>query len=40
MAVSNPREIPEYELNPGELQFRRGEEVLKVNTNSIHKKIT
>lgn len=31
MAVSNPREIPEYELNPGELQFRRGEEVLKVN---------
>ncbi|KAJ1703744.1 hypothetical protein LUZ63_003523 [Rhynchospora breviuscula] len=29
MAVSNPREIPEYELNPGELQFRRGEEVLK-----------
>ncbi|XP_073000339.1 integrin-linked protein kinase 1-like isoform X2 [Typha latifolia] len=29
MTVSNPRDIPEYELNPGELQFRRGEEVLK-----------
>ncbi|XP_074581514.1 integrin-linked protein kinase 1-like [Curcuma longa] len=29
MAVSNPGEVPEYELNPGELQFRRGEEVLK-----------
>ncbi|KAJ3678130.1 hypothetical protein LUZ60_001933 [Juncus effusus] len=29
MTVSNPREIPEYELNPGDLQFRRGEEVLK-----------
>ncbi|KAG1328254.1 Integrin-linked protein kinase 1 [Cocos nucifera] len=29
MTVSNPREVPEYELNPGELQFRRGEEVLK-----------
>ncbi|KAJ8467385.1 hypothetical protein OPV22_029937 [Ensete ventricosum] len=29
MAVSNPQEVPEYELNPGELQFRRGEEVLK-----------
>ncbi|URE39676.1 serine threonine protein kinase [Musa troglodytarum] len=23
MAVSNPQEVPEYELNPGELQFRR-----------------
>ncbi|WOL03641.1 dual specificity protein kinase shkC-like [Canna indica] len=29
MAVSNPHEVPEYELNPAELQFRRGEEILK-----------
>ncbi|VAH67061.1 unnamed protein product [Triticum turgidum subsp. durum] len=29
MMVSNPGEIPEYELNPGELQFRKGDEVLK-----------
>ncbi|XP_039124937.1 integrin-linked protein kinase 1-like [Dioscorea cayenensis subsp. rotundata] len=29
MAVSNPREVPEYELNPLELQFRRGEDILK-----------
>lgn len=29
MEVSNPGEVPEYELNPGEIQFRRGEEVLK-----------
>ncbi|XP_020087210.1 serine/threonine-protein kinase STY17 [Ananas comosus] len=29
MVVSNPREVPEYELNPGELQFRRGEEVMR-----------
>ncbi|ONK56902.1 uncharacterized protein A4U43_C10F14460 [Asparagus officinalis] len=27
MTVSNPREVPEYELKPGELQFRRGDEV-------------
>jgi hypothetical protein len=27
MAVSNPKEVPEYELNPLELEFRRGEEV-------------
>ncbi|TVU29265.1 hypothetical protein EJB05_20824 [Eragrostis curvula] len=26
MAVSNPKEVPEYELNPLELEFRRGEE--------------
>jgi len=29
MAVSNPKEVPEYELNPLELEFRRGEEVTK-----------
>lgn len=28
MMVSTPGEIPEYELNPGELQFRKGDEVL------------
>jgi len=30
MAVSNPRDVPEYEVNPLELQFRRGEDVFKV----------
>ncbi|XP_047061513.1 integrin-linked protein kinase 1-like isoform X1 [Lolium rigidum] len=29
MMASTPGEIPEYELNPGELQFRKGDEVLK-----------
>jgi serine/threonine protein kinase len=29
MTVSNPKEVPEYELNPLELEFRRGEEVTK-----------
>ncbi|XP_047081997.1 integrin-linked protein kinase 1-like [Lolium rigidum] len=29
MVVSNPKEVPEYELNPLELEFRRGEEVTK-----------
>ncbi|CAA6667752.1 unnamed protein product [Spirodela intermedia] len=29
MAVSSSKEIPEYELNPGELQFRRGEGIAK-----------
>lgn len=29
MTVSNPRDVPEYEVNPMELQFRRGEDVLK-----------
>jgi hypothetical protein len=29
MAVSNPKQVPEYELNPLELEFRRGEEVTK-----------
>lgn len=30
MMVSNPQEIPEYEMNPGDFHFRRGEEILKV----------
>lgn len=30
MTVSNPRDVPEYEVNPMELQFRRGEDALKV----------
>uniref|UniRef100_A0A1D1XMP7 non-specific serine/threonine protein kinase n=1 Tax=Anthurium amnicola TaxID=1678845 RepID=A0A1D1XMP7_9ARAE len=29
MVVSNPQEVPDYELNPGELQFRRGEDIAK-----------
>ncbi|KAH7685112.1 Dual-specificity kinase protein [Dioscorea alata] len=29
MMVSNPQEIPEYELNPKDFHFRRGEEILK-----------
>jgi hypothetical protein len=32
MMASTPGEIPEYELNPGELQFRKGDEVLKVQS--------
>ncbi|XP_062222813.1 integrin-linked protein kinase 1-like [Phragmites australis] len=31
MAVLNPKEVPEYELNPLELEFRRGEDVTKGN---------
>uniref|UniRef100_A0A0E0CBH3 Protein kinase domain-containing protein n=1 Tax=Oryza meridionalis TaxID=40149 RepID=A0A0E0CBH3_9ORYZ len=29
MMVSNPGDIPEYELNPSELQFKKGDEVVK-----------
>ncbi|XP_031481180.1 integrin-linked protein kinase 1-like isoform X2 [Nymphaea colorata] len=29
MAVSSPHEVPEYELNPTEIHFRRGEEISK-----------
>ncbi|WOL00396.1 serine/threonine-protein kinase STY17 isoform X2 [Canna indica] len=29
MAVSNPLEVPEYELNPAELYFRQGDELFK-----------
>lgn len=34
MTVSNPKEVPEYELNPLELEFRRGEEVTKARSTS------
>uniref|UniRef100_A0A453G5P8 Protein kinase domain-containing protein n=1 Tax=Aegilops tauschii subsp. strangulata TaxID=200361 RepID=A0A453G5P8_AEGTS len=37
MMASNPGEIPEYELNPGELQFRKGDEVLKQGTYQVAK---
>jgi hypothetical protein len=30
MMVSTPGEVPEYELNPGEVQFRRGYDVTPV----------
>jgi hypothetical protein len=29
MAVSNPRDVPEYELNPLDLEVRRGPETPK-----------
>ncbi|WOL11254.1 dual specificity protein kinase shkC isoform X2 [Canna indica] len=29
MTVFDPKEVPEYELNPAELHFRRGDELLK-----------
>lgn len=29
MAVANPREVPEYELNPLELQIRKGDGISK-----------
>lgn len=29
MTVYNPQEVPEYELNPAELHFRRGDELQK-----------
>ena len=29
MTVANPREVPEYELNPLELQIRRGDGISK-----------
>lgn len=35
MTVSNPKEVPEYELNPLELEFRRGEEVTKACVNKL-----
>jgi hypothetical protein len=40
MMVSAPAEIPEYELNPGEVQFRRGCDVTPVQFSfflCIHK---
>lgn len=30
MTVANPREVPEYELNPHELQIRKGAGISKV----------
>lgn len=30
MTVANPREVPEYELNPQELQVRKGDGISKV----------
>lgn len=30
MAVANPREVPEYELNPLELQVRKSDGITKV----------
>ncbi|CAN1354078.1 Integrin-linked protein kinase 1 [Linum perenne] len=38
MAVANPRDVPEYELNPLELQVRRSDGITKVSANfSVHK---
>lgn len=31
MAVANPREVPEYELNPLELQVRKSDGITKVS---------
>ncbi|XP_020593344.1 dual specificity protein kinase shkC-like [Phalaenopsis equestris] len=36
MAVSNPKDVPDYEVNPTELQFRRGEDIFK-NTHQVAK---
>lgn len=30
MVVANPREVPEYELNPQELQVRKADGISKV----------
>ena len=30
MAVANPREVPEYELNPFELQIKKSDGITKV----------
>uniref|UniRef100_J3MKV2 Uncharacterized protein n=1 Tax=Oryza brachyantha TaxID=4533 RepID=J3MKV2_ORYBR len=30
MMVLNPRDISEYELNPSDLQFKKGDEVVKL----------
>lgn len=31
MAVANPREVPEYELNPLELQIRKSDGISKAS---------
>jgi hypothetical protein len=35
MSVSNPQDVPEYELNPLHLEFRRNEELSKVLLHNI-----
>lgn len=35
MTVANPREIPEYELNPSELQVRKSDGITKVWFSSL-----
>lgn len=32
MTVANPREVPEYELNPLELQVRKSDGIAKVSS--------
>lgn len=32
MAVSDPKEVPEYKLNPGELHFSRGGDIITVQS--------
>ncbi|MQM03557.1 hypothetical protein Taro_036343 [Colocasia esculenta] len=38
MAVSNPQEVPEYEINPAELQLRKGEGITKACSSLRHLK--
>lgn len=35
MTVANPREVPEYELNPLELQVRKSDGITKVWFSSL-----
>lgn len=36
MAVANPREVPEYELNPLELQVRKSDGITKVYPSCLY----
>lgn len=36
MTVANPREVPEYELNPVELQVRKSDGISKVCFSFFH----
>ena len=36
MAVANPKEVPEYELNPFELQVRKSDGITKAGCSSLH----
>lgn len=36
MVVSNPREVPEYEINPLELKLRRGDGIAKACYLFLH----